>query len=263
MAEDDVTTTLDELERKLKGLEDELRGATRGPQTNGGGAQVAPLEPVGGEAEPAGSAPRPASPEPPASSSPEPLASASPREPSSVPPAPGLAQLERFREKLERSARELMAEYDLLLDGLRVSAEEALEAPESREIKDPEPLVARVVHEPEPLASRVVAAPAPSPWPRAAATDAPGLDAAVLAGSITVDAGPFRDIATLSSFEQALGDVSGVEDVHVRGFEASRALIDVTLGRPVALGAELRRSAAVPFTVTYAAAGLLSVAIDS
>lgn len=239
MAEDDVTTTLDELERKLKGLEDELRGATRGPQTNGGSAQVAPLEPDGGEAEPAETELRPSSPDPSASSSPE-------------PPEPGLAQLERFREKLERSARELMAEYDLLLDGLRESAEEALGGPESREIQ-----------EPEPLASRVVAAPAPSPWPRAAATDAPGLDATVLAGSITVDAGPFRDIATLSSFEQALGDVSGVEDVHVRGFEASRALIDVTLGRPVALGAELRRSAAVPFTVTYAAAGLLSVAIDS
>lgn len=81
-------------------------------------------------------------------------------------------------------------------------------------------------------------------------------------GAITVDAGPFTDITALSGFEQALGAVPGVRDVYVRGFEGDRAMIDVTLGQPVALGIELRRFSPVDFSITAADAGRLSVVIQ-
>ena len=47
------------------------------------------------------------------------------------------------------------------------------------------------------------------------------------ARELVVDAGPFTDIATLGAFEQALGQVVGVEDAVVRSFEGNRALVDV------------------------------------
>jgi hypothetical protein len=88
-------------------------------------------------------------------------------------------------------------------------------------------------------------------------------DEETFAGQVTIDAGPFTDIATLSSFEQALGHVPGTQDVYVRGFEGSRALIDLVLGTPVALGAELRRIAPLGFTITTTRPDHLSISIDS
>lgn len=102
----------------------------------------------------------------------------------------------------------------------------------------------------------------PAPW-QPAPTAAPSeLEESVMDGAITVDAGPFTDITVLSGFEQALGSVPGVRDVYVRGFEGSRAQIDVTLGQPVALGTELHRFSPVPFAITAVDAGRLSVAVQ-
>lgn len=123
-----------------------------------------------------------------------------------APPAPlaglydQMRELERFRETLEQSARALVDEYTRILEHLRAGA-------------------AAPVSEPAP----------PPPAPTAT------LDH----GLLTVDAGPFGDIGTLGRFEQALGGLPGVRDVYVRGFEGRRAQIDVELGTPIDLAAEL------------------------
>ncbi|MCW3000409.1 MAG: hypothetical protein JWN65_3958 [Solirubrobacterales bacterium] len=150
-----------------------------------------------------------------------------------------LEGLVRFREQLERSTRELLDEYARLLD--------ALQAPRGADAPAPAPAL---VAAPPPVV-------APAPVPSTVATDTVRFE-----GQVTVDAGPFTDIATLSAFEQALGDVSGTQDVYVRGFEGSRALIDLVLGEPVALGMELRRAAPVAFTITATTPDHVSITID-
>ena len=268
MADDDVASTLSELERKLKDLEDELRSVPRGA-TNG----VAPAAPAPAPSfppdvpvttptpsavasalptaprtwsppAPPPVAPRAAAPPPvaapPPDAAPVPPAAVAPVAPAPV-PAPELGELRRFREELESSARAFLAEYERVVGGLLAPIDVALAA----------------------AAAPAAPAPRPSdpPQPAEHAGDS-ALAAAILDGTVAVDAGPFADIATLSCFEQALWGVQGVHDVHVRRFEGNRAHIDVTLERPVALGQELRRSAPVVFTVIEVAVGRLSIAIE-
>ncbi len=263
MPEDDVGTTLSELERKLKELEEELQSSSpAGAPPLAVAPAPAPLPPSSGVASapaPAAPAPAPSAPaslalpappqppqpslptEPPRAVAPAPVLPPDPAPPVAAPLVQDaqLAELLRFREQLERSARELMADYERVLEALRITTDAAL----------------GVSPAPAPPAT---AAP-PAPWKPAPGA---GVDGILLDGSIVVDAGPFTDIDTLSGFERALGAVPGVLDVYVRGFEGSRAQIDVTLGRPVALGTELRTTSQVPFTVTHADAGRLAVAIE-
>ncbi len=247
MPDQDVATTLGELERKLKDLEDELHSVPRGAPD---------VEEIPGAAPPA----------PAVTASAAQRTVTAPAETGTVPGAPSeagglpgqLAELMHFRDELERSAREFLAEYERVLAGLRAATDAALAA--TSQLGAPLPPAAPVA---------VSAAPPAGPdtvaehWPTAPSAAYAGLDTTVLDGVIAVDAGPFSDIATLSGFEQALGSVPGVHDVNVRAFEGSRALIDVTLGQPVALGAELRRTARVAFTIAQADAGRLTLAIES
>ena len=240
MPDQDVATTLGELERKLKDLEDELHSVPRGAPD---------VEEIPGAAPPA----------PAVTASVAQRTVAAPAETGTVPGAPSeagglpgqLAELMHFRDELERSAREFLAEYERVLAGLRAATSQLGAAPLP-------PAAPVAVSAAPPAAPDTVA----EHWPTAPSAAYAGLDTTVLDGVIAVDAGPFSDIATLSGFEQALGSVPGVHDVHVRAFEGSRALIDVTLGQPVALGAELRRTARVAFTIAQADAGRLTVTIE-
>jgi hypothetical protein len=83
----------------------------------------------------------------------------------------------------------------------------------------------------------------------------------LLSGDVTVEAAPFGDLATLAAFEQALQRVPGVTGVYVRALDAGRAAIDVRLSGPVALAAALRATAPLPFTVTDVRDGRLTLAI--
>ena len=67
---------------------------------------------------------------------------------------------------------------------------------------------------------------------------------------VVIDAGPFPDIATLGAFEQALGQVEGVEDAVVRSFEGNRATVDVGVRAGIDLEAAL--PAELPFSVDVA-----------
>ena len=261
MPDHDVAAALGELERKLRDLEDELQGAPRDMRHRAGApdvpaeappaaAPVVPPGPIEGVSAPApvafAAAPppfTPAAPLPQASpvafaAAPAPAFEAAPAPPPAIDP---LEELGRFRDELERAGRAFLEAYDRALTALQSATALAITAPEAPVA--PAPPVA-----PPPAA--------PLPPPRA------NLEEIVLHGTITVDAGPFTDIATLSAFEQAMRSTAGVREVQVRGFEGSCVFLDVVLDRPVALGAALRRAAPVPFTLTQPGPSRLSIAVE-
>ena len=258
----DVTSSLTDLERKLVDLERELNSV------------------AGGTVAASASAPR------------------LPPAPASAPQA-GLrvddlrgeiAGLVRFRDQLESAARELVTEYDRLVDRLR-SAEPAggspsfAAAPDTAAYAPPPAFPPAQAPQPpaqapqppaqQPLPQAVAAglpgggaqyAPAPGPQaPPMAPPAAPGpgsqFDQMSFVGAVLVDAGPFTDITTLQAFERALGRVDGAEDVYVRSFEGDRALIDVRLSNPVPLLHLLRNALPWPIMPREAGGGRLSVDI--
>jgi len=105
--------------------------------------------------------------------------------------------------------------------------------------------------------------PPAQPAPAAVAPDAVGAVEQRYVGAVTVDAGPFADIASLSAFEQGIARVPGVRDVYVRGFQGQRAVIDVDFGTPTALVPELAAVTTVPFIVERADATGLVVTIPT
>lgn len=94
MPDADVASTLNELERKLRELEDELKAPTPSPPTRNG------------------SAPRPAA---------GPALTPEPSRPAEASAQEQLDELLRFRNDLERSAQELMSEYERVLASLRTA----------------------------------------------------------------------------------------------------------------------------------------------
>jgi hypothetical protein len=244
--ESDVTSTLSELERKLKELERELESVGRGGELDSDPAQGgwtpvpdphASAPPPPGGATPLtaswhGTADADAPPPPPAfngvapvpitpPAAPWPQAAAPPAyapPPPPPPPAPGaglhrqLDELLAFRDRLVRTTDDLVSELSRVLTELGVGAT------------------------PDPADT-------------------------LLSGDVTVDAAPFGDLATLAAFEQALQRVPGVVGVYVRALDAGRATIDVRLSGPVALAAALRATAPLPFAVTDVRDGRLTLAI--
>ncbi len=254
--ESDVTTTLSELERKLKELERELETVGRGGELDSDPAQAGwtpvpdpPQERTGGTggAGPAaatpftavwhGTAEADAPPPPPAFNGIQPVpvtppaapwpqtappAYAPPPPPAYAPPPPAPAPAAGLHRQLD----ELLAFRDRLV----------------RTTDDLVSELSRVLTE-----LGVGAAPDPADT--------------LLSGDVTVDAAPFGDLATLAAFEQALQRVPGVVGVYVRALDAGRATIDIRLSGPIALAAALRATAPLPFAVTDVRDGRLTLAI--
>ncbi|MET0601958.1 MAG: hypothetical protein ABW167_08225 [Baekduia sp.] len=239
--ESDVTSTLSELERKLKELERELETVGRGGELDSdpaqGGWTPVPDVPQADAATPLtaswhgtadaappppptafnGVAPVPIT--PPAAPWPQAAPQAYAPPPPPPPPAPAaglhrqLDELLAFRDRLVQTTDDLVSELSRVLTELGVGA-------------------------------------APDPADT------------LLSGDVTVDAAPFGDLATLAAFEQALQRVPGVAGVYVRALDAGRATIDVRLSGPVALAAALRATAPLPFAVTDVRDGRLTLAIN-
>jgi hypothetical protein len=252
--ESDVTTTLSELERKLKELERELETVGRGGELDSDPAQGGwtpvpdpPQEQASVMPPPSGATPltamwhgtadagapppppafngvAPVPVTPPAAPWPQPAAAPQPAPPPAYapppppPPAPATG--------LHRQLDELLAFRDRLV----------------RTTDDLVSELSRVLTE-----LGVGAAPDPADT--------------LLSGDVTIEAAPFGDLATLAAFEQALQRVPGVAGVYVRALDAGRAAIDVRLAGQVALGAALRATAPLPFTVTDVRDGRLTLAI--
>ena len=71
-------------------------------------------------------------------------------------------------------------------------------------------------------------------------------------GAVTVEAGPFDDVAQLQAFQDALGSVPGVEEVYIRTFERYYAHFELRIARPTLLIAELRTRTPDPLRVVDA-----------
>ncbi len=259
--ESDVTTTLSELERKLKELERELESVGRGGELDSDPAQSgwtpvpdAPHEqasvPPGG-AGPGSATPLTASwhgtagadapPPPPAFNGVPPVPVTPPAAPwphaapplaHAMPPAPTAPPA--YAPPPPAPAAGLHRQLDELLafrDRLVCTTDDLVSE------------LSRVLTE-----LGVGAAPDPADT--------------LLSGDVTIDAAPFNDLATLAAFEQALQRVAGVAGVHVRTLDAGRATINVRLSGPVALAAALRATAPLPFAVTDVRDGRLTLAIN-
>jgi hypothetical protein len=147
-----------------------------------------------------------------------------------------LAELRRFRDRLERFARDLAAEYDALLGRVMTGLTSASPVAPQPPTADPAP------------APPVQAAPSP--------------EDALFEGRVELGVGPFYDIASLSAFERRLASLPNVVEASVRRFEASHAVVDLRLAAPMALVVELRRAMDSDFSVREVADGRILLTFD-
>ncbi len=152
-----------------------------------------------------------------------------------------LAELRSFRERLERFTTDLLADYDGVL-GRAMSG-----------------VAGRVPAEP-PSPSPTPTPVPPTPTPAPQTPPAPKQEETIFEGRVELGVGPFYDIGSLSAFEQLVAAVPNVVEVAVRRFEASHAVVDVRLARPVALVGELRRALDTDFSVRQVAPGRIQLA---
>jgi hypothetical protein len=301
--EGDVTGMLAELERKLRELESELtsigKRRTLGESAPAEEAQARAQEPQASTVPATAPAPQaPAAPQaatPPQAAAPQ---AAAPQAAAPLPPTPpqsvgrlvdeaveagsaetfervrpsdaqlaSLAELRRFRDRLERFARELAAEYDALLGrvmtGLSSAPARSAPAPSATIPSSPTPTPTPAAPPPPAAAAQPAAPAAPSqvaPIPEA--TAAQSRENAFFEGRVELGVGPFYDIASLGAFEQRLASLPGVGEASVRRFEASHAVVDVRLTAPTALVRELRRAAESDFSVREIASGRILLTFD-
>jgi hypothetical protein len=164
-----------------------------------------------------------------------------------------LAELRRFRDRLERFAKDLAAEYDALLSRVMTGLTSASAPPASLPSAETPLGSAPAAHTP----------PAPTPPAGAPPADAPATrEEAMFEGRVELGVGPFYDIASLSAFERRLASLPHVSEASVRRFEASHAVVDLRLAAPVALVAELRRTGETDFSVREVADGRLLLTFD-
>jgi hypothetical protein len=155
-----------------------------------------------------------------------------------------LAELRRFRDRLERFARDLAAEYDALL-GRVMSGLTSTSTPTVASPALVEDLPAAV----KPIAEESPAAP-----------ESP--EDMLFEGRVELGVGPFYDIASVSAFERGLASLPYVVEASVRRFEASHAVVDVRLAAPVALVRELRKTVESGFSVREVADGRVLLTFD-
>jgi hypothetical protein len=160
-----------------------------------------------------------------------------------------LAELRRFRDRLERFAKDLASEYDALLSrvmsGLTSASPPAAAAPVAPAATPASPT--------PPVAFPPAPPVAPTP---------PSPEEALFEGRIELGVGPFYDIASLSAFQRRLAGLPHVAEASVRRFEASHAVVDVQLAAPVALVLELRRAGETDFNVREVADGRILLTFD-
>jgi hypothetical protein len=271
----DVTSTLADLERKLRELERELTSiGRRGEPADAPLApsdSPAPAQEIGGRLvdeaiEPQGRAESPVRPserwEPPSVPPPR---SGEPLQPTDEQLA-GLAELRRFRDRLERFARELADEYDALLSrvmtGLFSVSPPPPGSPRSVGAQAQETFATQTPPPPPPVTSAAPPPPPPAPPPPPPTVRPEAREERLFEGHVELGVGPFYDIDSLSAFERRLAGLPNAIDASVRRFEASHAVIDLRLAAPVALVSELRRTLDTDFNVRQVADGRILLTFD-
>jgi hypothetical protein len=156
-----------------------------------------------------------------------------------------LAELRRFRDRVERFAKELTDDYDAMLSRVMAGLSGRVSSEPSHGLGEPPDT---------PLAD--TRAPAPTKQPE------PGPEETVFQGRVELGVGPFYDIGSLGAFEQSLAALPCVSHVAVRRFEASHAVVDLRLAAPVALVSELRRALQSDFSVREVAEGRMLLTFE-
>ncbi len=255
----DVTGALVELERKLRELQQELSsiGRRREPDEASSSAPAVGSGRIVDEAvqpPPPHVVAPPAPPQPLATTAAQPHATAAPAgaasrlggAPSATADTPAaqsgdprlesLAELRRFRDRLERFGRELASEYDALLGRVMAGLSGTPSAAQQ-------------------------AADTDTP-PPAAVSEQDTRENALFEGRVELGVGPFYDIGALGAFEQRLSALPGVSEASVRRFEASHAVVDIRLAAPVALVKELRHALNTEFSIREVAGGRILLTFD-
>jgi hypothetical protein len=88
-------------------------------------------------------------------------------------------------------------------------------------------------------------------------------DDALFERRVELDAGPFADFATLSSFERSLATLPNVEDVYVRRFAGERATIELTMAYEQPLLRLLRGALPYRFDAARTEAGSLRLTVSA
>ena len=172
-----------------------------------------------------------------------------------------LAELRRFRDRLERFARDLADEYDALLGRVMSGLTSAPTPTPGATPRDTVPAAPTVSAPPASTVSAPLAATPPAtPPPPESAPESP--EDALFEGRVELGVGPFYDIVSLSAFERRLASLPYVVEASVRRFEASHAVVDLRLAAPVALVRELRRTAETDFSVREVADGRILLTFD-
>lgn len=178
-----------------------------------------------------------------------------------------LAELRRFRDRLERFARDLAAEYDALLGRVMSGLTSAPAATDPTKPTQATP--GTFASAPTSASSVPGDLPATGGQPMAPQAASPTSLAApespedmLFEGRVELGVGPFYDIASLSAFERGLASLPYVVEASVRRFEASHAVVDVRLAAPVALVRELRRTVESDFNVREVADGRVLLTFD-
>ncbi len=194
--------------------------------------------------------------------------------------APSLiVELLSFRERLERSSRERIEDYNPLWGGyLQERAQSSGSPAPAAEHGPVEPPSTAGDPDPDPDPDPEPYAPQPpdfefSPAPQSAHSNTNGgqFQAPVsespeelvrFDGHVELGVGPFYDIASLSLFESQVASLPNVLETAVRRFEASHAVLDLHLAAPVALVRELRLVLGAGFTVRQASGSRLALTFD-
>jgi hypothetical protein len=179
-----------------------------------------------------------------------------------------LAELRRFRDRLERFARDLAAEYDALLG--RVMSGLSSVSPSENSTTSAQAAMSPAGSAQATASSTPaeVAPPVPSQAAVPEATQAipeaepKSPEDVLFEGRVELGVGPFYDIASLGGFERRLASLPYVVEASVRRFEASHAVVDVRLAAPVALVRELRRTGESDFNVREVADGRILLTFD-
>lgn len=115
---------------------------------------------------------------------------------------------------------------------------------------------------PSPAQARQPAAVPSRPEPDEEQELLPG-DEAVFERRVELDAGPFADFATLSSFERSLATLPNVEDVYVRRYAGERATIELTMAYEQPLLRLLRGVLPYRFEAERAESGSLRLTVSA
>ncbi len=232
----DVIATLAELDEKLAMLQREMQAAQGASSARGAALSesapvpAGPVEPmpagVHDPPEPAPTAASPAAPVVPVDSGPRVVTA---------------AVLTRWSEELRRGLAPIAA----LAAEIEAGAAELTEPAPAPVL--PSPALPRKI----PAGGRPPGGPVPTPHDR------------IFEGRVTIDAGPFLDIAAVTTFQQALDLIPGSRDVYVRGFDLNRVHVEFDLAEPVALGREIRAVLPFNFAIFEAGHGRLAINVDT